>query len=431
MSEHIEQFNDYCARVLGYVVGRFEDHPVYYTHDGYFVGRKNEYDPYNNLECALEVVDELVAKFGIAVNAGTVRDYGSTAGAHQLINNAIANYPLNDEGNLKTSEMVEEKGSEDDGMDGVGNDILRMIRERQEETNKEDKKNKKESFNEHCADIVGLASVSEYVKDALDYNPYNNVRQLQSVLNVLKDDYGLVPEEPSAEAARKLIWWYVAFGSECPKKKDEEFIQFHEDGDYLQFHHDLDVNSQYQEPPPVREAPVEEEGSVNEFNAQCINIVRTHSKNRGYSIALPDFFDPYNNTDNLLYVLEVVLKVVPDSITFNVSAGQNTDMIAEMRLFINTYGIDKYMLSEEDQFNKMCAGLVEAYDIDDCQPVESEFFNPYDVIQDLTPIVSVIIETVGVGFTIEAPSVDYDIHNRLRAYAQEYGQEVLDLMEDG
>ena len=60
MSEHIEQFNDYCARVLGYVVGRFEDHPVYYTHDGYFVGRKNEYDPYNNLECALEVVDELV-----------------------------------------------------------------------------------------------------------------------------------------------------------------------------------------------------------------------------------------------------------------------------------------------------------------------------------------------------------------------------------
>lgn len=427
MSEHIEQFNNYCAKVLKYVIGRFEDHPVYYTPDGYYVIRKNEFDPYNKFEQAGPVVDELLARFGITMNVEIVEKFGYTAAARELILHAIAKHPLDDEGNLKTSEMVEENDLVDDGMDGVGNDILRMIRERQAENDRKDKEDQIKTFNGHCAAIMGWTRngdgvgplyynvADEYVAEVEYYNPHGNTLQLQKALNILKDDYGLVPEGSSSESARQLIWWYVAFGSECPKKKEEDF------------HHDLDVNSQYQEPPPVWQEPPIEDRVGEIFNKQCIDVVEAESKSRGYRIALPRTFDPYNNTGDLLYTLEVILKKLPDEMNFVMWGGENRDNITAMREFVEEYATDKYMLSEEDQFNKMCAGLVEAYDIVDCQPID-DTFDPYDNINDLTPIVSVIIETVGVGFTIEAPSIEYDIHNRLRAYAQEYGPEVLDLM---
>ena len=294
----------------------------------------------------------------------------------------------------------------------------------EEKGNKSEEDLRKE-FNKHCAEIRGWTlgdgahnhlyydSSDEYVADIMNYNPYDSMRALQPALDILKDEYGLVPEGSDTEAARKLIWWWVTFGSECPKKPSH-------------FHCDLDVINLYSTPAPITNFSSGGGLSYDDFNALCEKIVRADSKSRGYNIALSKTFNPYDVADDTLYVLELVINKLPSNITFSISGGDgdgNTDAITTMHEFICMYG-----LSEEEQFNEMCAGLVEAYDIVDCQPTEHEFFDPYNNTNDLTPIVSIIIETVGVGFTIEAPSVDYDIHNRLRAYAQEYGPEVLDLM---
>lgn len=191
-----QEFNEYCADVMGY----YKSAGIYFTPIGIAIAK---YDPWNddeqltNVACVLADFGKLphnldVRMSSIQVSIAEVRDY------------------------VRKNLMEESREA---------SVVLNDIRRRKAEDEAKSEEFKMNQFNEHCANIMGWErrgnmhydGEGKCIGDVSFYNPYESSGDLQAVLDVLRVLYGLVPTGSSSHAGRDLVWWYVVYGDECPK----------------------------------------------------------------------------------------------------------------------------------------------------------------------------------------------------------------------
>jgi len=412
MSDEQEKFNAYCAKVLGWrrgTTGKFINE--YYMLEigalyGSFMGMVDEYNPYNDLSKMQPVIDSLISGLGLHLDSGEVQQHGLLITCRNL----ILKHMIDDD----NKEVI--KGC-------VG----------------------KERFWEDSEDALdveeGWDEYDRKRREAVVHS--NNMMWNNLKFRDMTEDNTTIPE-----AINNLAETIESLTDEWETKgpiDDELYKLGKQVSDSMQKPHpmyepvpnctnfDYDADNGY---PNVKEEQAK-------FNAQCRKIMFKHaSLQDNGSLMSAQNFDPYYNGSQLLNVMNIVLLYLPHDITFEVGGESDNsmpgvDMTVQIRNFIRHYGTDEYMLPPAVAFNKQCAILVEGYNIFDCQPVTSDF-DPYNNIEDLLPILPIVVRRVQEDFTLgkimyDLPledSYNMDLFDNMRHYVSRHMQALLDILEN-
>jgi len=411
MSDEQEKFNAYCAKVIGYYRGQYSADAIYFEEDNRLVMPVSEYDPYNDFMKMQPVIDSLISGLGLHLDSGEVQQHGLLITCRNL----ILKHMIDDD----NKEVI--KGC-------VG----------------------KERFWEDSEDALdveeGWDEYDRKRREAVVHS--NNMMWNNLKFRDMTEDNTTIPE-----AINNLAETIESLTDEWETKgpiDDELYKLGKQISDSMQKPHPMyepvpnctnfgyDADNGY---PNVKEEQAK-------FNAQCRKIMFKHaSLQDNGSLLLAQDYDPYYNGSQLINVMDIVLKYLPNSIHF-LMAGQKDmednedithgdDILWHLRKFIESYGIDEWMFTEEEQFNTNCAILVDGYNIFDCQPVTSDF-DPYNNIEDLLPILPIVVRRVQEDFTLgkimyDLPledSYNMDLFDNMRHYVSRHMQALLDILEN-
>jgi len=186
--------------------------------------------------------------------------------------------------------------------------------------------------------------------------------------------------------------------------------------------------------------PVIEDDEEDKFNTLCRGIYKEY-----YGVLSLGYFKPWTDNSQLLDVVDIVRKRT--GIGLHVMG--NEDVYDGMRNYVKEYGngefweddesydTDDWTLTKEEQFNTNCAILVDGYNIFDCQPVTSDF-DPYNNIEDLAPILPIVVGRVQEDFTLgeimydlpREDSYNMNVFDNMRHYIERHMQPLLDILDN-
>ena len=182
------------------------------------------------------------------------------------------------------------------------------------------------------------------------------------------------------------------------------------------------------------------EDEEDKFNNLCRGIYKEY-----YGVLSLGYFKPWTDNSQLLDVVDIVRKRT--GIGLHVMG--NEDVYDGMRNYVKEYGngefweddesydTDDWTLTKEEQFNTNCAILVDGYNIFDCQPVTSDF-DPYNNIEDLAPILPIVVRRVQEDFTLgeimydlpREDSYNMNVFDNMRHYIERHMQPLLDILDN-
>jgi len=91
-------FDEYCAKIMELVCGApYGSNESYFTKDGTYMCRVDDYNPYNELEQMKPVIDSLVSALGLRLDSGLMQRAGLLVAARELIwNNMVLDDMIGD-----------------------------------------------------------------------------------------------------------------------------------------------------------------------------------------------------------------------------------------------------------------------------------------------------------------------------------------------
>ena len=400
--EEQTKFNDYCVRTMGFTTGHGCGEGAYYDQNGDWCYNVADYFPCQNVIQLLEVANVLMRDCGITAEQATnMADVGVEAGVRNYIHECmygsetkIGGHIIH-KGNLREtldlsnhSITVETLQEAIDGAYTIGYPIAITARGVTES----------QGFVAHNErDFITMAydALLSSSDDRITINAFEELSDEEAIA-VMEEDYSWCAPEPCDILDCEEGW--DAFDKIF---KEVVHPMYENDGDDPQ----------------------------DKFNTQCRGIMFKHT-----STVLPQDFDPYYNGTQLIYVLETLLRYLPNSIHCMIAAGQKDmennedithglDVTWHMRKFIESYGTDEWMMTEEAQFIKLCTKIKTTFQSDGyC--LEGNTYDPYNNHEQLMGIVELVVQNSQQPFVMQnACGGPPDMMGVMRGFVTKYSDE--------
>jgi len=455
----MRMFDEHCAKVMELVRGvPYGSNESYFTKDGTYICRVDDYNPYNDIEVMEPVIDSLVSALGLHLDSGLMQRAGLLVAARELIwNNMVLDDMIGDsEVNTKIDEQLE--------------------------------------FNNFCASVISLEieeryesyedSTGEHVRTLLFakssnslptlYDPYNDVKLLGIVVTYL---YGFnnpkcEPFDPDDWAGSDvfsiLASWrnYVAgqMASANPwswpivhkgNPNPEDILDVEEGWDRFDRIFKEVVHPMYDND-IVKHEPTDV-GNPRDIDWQAANILVRAGYNDATSFSIedpggryyllprtndprgiPNCIMPFSYTEEGYLQFAAIERYlrdpsnclelwegIEDRMHFSPVIGLTEG--AELA-YVHRQAILKQCLramtgdykTEEELFNELCFRIIQTYETNGYCIDAS--FNPYQDIAQLSRIVQIILEVSGQPLSINA-GADVDMADEMMDYINAYSTE--------